>query len=111
MRYQVRSTCVVHYCLVSKWCLTLLRSHGLEFARLLCPWDFPGKNTRVGCHFLLQGIFLTLGSNLHFLQWQVVDSLPLTHHGSPKRKILYSLKKKKGGGELKLKPYYLTYVY
>ena len=25
-----------------------------EPARLLCPWDFPGKNTRVGCHFLLQ---------------------------------------------------------
>ena len=27
--------------------------------RLLCPWDFPGKNAGVGCHFLLQGIFLT----------------------------------------------------
>ena len=27
--------------------------------RLPCPWDFPGKNTGVGCHFLLQGIFLT----------------------------------------------------
>ena len=25
----------------------------------LCPWDFPGKNTSVGCHFLLQGIFPT----------------------------------------------------
>ena len=32
-------------------------------ARLLCPWDFPGKNTGVGCQFLLQGIFLTQGSN------------------------------------------------
>ena len=29
----------------------------------LCPWDFPGRNTRVGCHFLLQGIFPTQGSN------------------------------------------------
>ena len=28
-------------------------------ARLLCPWDFAGKNIQVGCHFLLQGIFLT----------------------------------------------------
>ena len=28
-----------------------------------CPWNFPGKNTRVGCHFLLQGIFPTQGSN------------------------------------------------
>jgi len=31
--------------------------------RLLCPWDSPGKNTRVGCHVLLQGIFLTQRSN------------------------------------------------
>ena len=29
----------------------------------LCPWDFPGKRTGVGCHFLLQGIFMTQGSN------------------------------------------------
>ena len=28
----------------------------MELSRLLCPWDFPGKNTGVGCHFLLQGI-------------------------------------------------------
>ena len=32
-------------------------------ARLFCPWNSPGKNTRVGGHFLLQGIFLTQGSN------------------------------------------------
>ena len=35
------------------------------------PWDFPGKNTGMGCHFLLQGIFLTQGSNpslLHYRQ-------------------------------------------
>ena len=31
--------------------------------RLLCPWDSPGKHTGVGCHFLLQGIFPTQGSN------------------------------------------------
>ena len=29
--------------------------------RLLCPWKFPGKYSGVGCHFLLQGIFLTQG--------------------------------------------------
>ena len=29
--------------------------------RLLYPWDFLGKSTGVGCHFLLQGIFLTQG--------------------------------------------------
>ena len=44
--------------------------------RLLCPWNSPGKNTGVGCHFLLQGIFLTQGSNLSLLHWQM-DSLPL----------------------------------
>ena len=40
-----------------------------------------GKSTGVGYHFLLQGIFLTQGSNLHLLQWQA-DSLPLSHQGS-----------------------------
>ena len=40
-----------------------LRPHGLQFTRLLCPWDFPGKGTGVGCHFLLQGIFPIQGSN------------------------------------------------
>ena len=39
---------------VAKLCLTLLRHHGLQPSRLLCPRDFPGKNTGVGCHFLLQ---------------------------------------------------------
>ena len=38
--------------------------HGLQSARLLCSWNSPGKNTGVSCHFLLQGIFLTQGSNL-----------------------------------------------
>ena len=33
-------------------------SHGLQSGRLLCPWEFPGKNTGVDCHFLLQGIVL-----------------------------------------------------
>ena len=32
--------------------------------RLLCPLDFSGKNTGVGCHFLLQGIFMTQGLKL-----------------------------------------------
>ena len=41
-----------------------LRLHGLQHARLLCPWDFPGKSTGVGCHFLLQNISLS-----PFLGW------------------------------------------
>ena len=43
----------------AKLCRTLLRPQGLGPAKLLCLWDFPGKTTGVGCHFLLQGIFLT----------------------------------------------------
>ena len=38
-----------------------------EPARRLCPWDSPGKNTGVDCHFLLQGIFPTQGLNPHLL--------------------------------------------
>ena len=44
-----------------------LRPYGLQPARLLCPWDSPGKNTGMGYHALLQGIFLTQGSNLCLL--------------------------------------------
>ena len=65
-------------------CCAHLFSHIQLFAflaRLFCPWNFPGKNTGVGCHFLLQRIFQTQGSNLH----QQAGSLPLSHLGSPGR--------------------------
>ena len=39
------------------------RPHGLQPTRLLCPWDSPGKNTGVGCHALLHGLFPTQGLN------------------------------------------------
>ena len=45
--------CSFSVCLVAKLCLTPLWPLGLEPTRLLCPWDFPGKNTGVGCRFLL----------------------------------------------------------
>ena len=44
-------SCCVHNPLS---CQTL-QLHGLQLTRLLCPWDYPGKSTGVGCHFLLQG--------------------------------------------------------
>ena len=56
-----------------------LRPPGLQPPRLLSTWGPPGKNTGVGCHALLQGIFLTQGSNLSLLglqNWQA-GSLPL----------------------------------
>ena len=43
--------------LVTKSCLTLANPWITLLAhQLLCPWDFPGKNTGMGCHFLLQPI-------------------------------------------------------
>ena len=62
-----------------------LWSRGLQLTRFLCLWDSPGRNTGVGCYFLLQEIFLTQGSNPHLLcllHWQT-DSLPLHHLGGP----------------------------
>ena len=44
-------------------CSTLCDPMNCKPIELLCPWNFPGKNTRVDCHFLLQGIFLTQGLN------------------------------------------------
>ena len=64
-----------------------LRPHGLQPARFLGPWNFPGKNSGIGCHFLLQGIFLTQRSNLHLsclLHWQAGSSpvvAPGKHYG------------------------------
>ena len=46
--------------------------HGLGPTRLLCPWNFPGKNTGGGYLFLLQGSFPTQGSNLCLLHWAIV---------------------------------------
>ena len=52
---------------------------------LLCPWDSPGRNTGVGCHSLLQGIFLTQGSKLGLLHcrqslyhWAIREAVPPT---------------------------------
>ena len=50
---------ICSYCFFAKLCLTLLRPQQLQLARILCPCDFPGKNTGVCCHFLLHGMFLT----------------------------------------------------
>ena len=63
-----------YVCVLTQSCLVLC-DPGLEPARLLCPLDCPGKNTGVGCHFLLQGIFLTQESNLRLLHWQAASLL------------------------------------
>ena len=67
-------------------CIGMLVFHVQQCTRILFPWNFPGKNTRVGCHFHLQGIFPTQGSNPYLLHCRwfpalQVDSLPLMHQG------------------------------
>ena len=70
--------------------LILCDPHGLwGSTSLLCPWDFPGKNTRVGCHFLLQGIFLTSGIERASPTLQA-GSLLLSHQGSAPVMIYHS---------------------
>ena len=49
---------------------------------LLCPWDSPGKDSGVGCQALLQGIFLTQGSNLGLQHCRQILYI-LSHQGSP----------------------------
>ena len=72
-------------------CAVLNRSVMSDFATLQTvalqaprPWDSPGKNTGVGCRSLLQGIFLTQGSNLGLLHCRQIDSLPSEPLGKPK---------------------------
>ena len=72
-----------------RWCLAEAESCPTLFVTLctvacqaFLSMGFPSKYTGVGCHFLLQGIFPTQGSNPRLLHWQA-DSLPLSHLGSP----------------------------
>ena len=57
-----------------------LQPHGLQPTRFLCPWNFPGKNTGVGSHSLLQGILPTQWSNRITRGWILYH---LSHQGSP----------------------------
>ena len=60
----------------------LFVTYGLWPTRLLCPWDSPGKNTGVGCHVFLQGIFPTKGSTqVSCISELKADYLPLSHWG------------------------------
>ena len=75
------SMCVcVCVCVCARSVVHSLWPHRLYLARLLSPWDFPGRNIAVGSHSLLQGIFPIQGLNPHLLSWQV-DSLPLAPPG------------------------------
>ena len=59
-----------------------LGPHRLQPAKLICPWDSPVKNTKEGCHSLLQGIFPTQGSNPGLLHGRQILHC-LSYQGSP----------------------------
>ena len=84
MRAHSRYPTCVHASMLSRFsCIQLFATLWTVTARFLFPWDSSGKNTGVGSHVLLQGIFLTQGSNphlLHLLHWQA-GSLPLAPTG------------------------------
>ena len=70
--YVYKCVCVLAMSLQS--CSTLCNPVDYNLPGSSVHGDFPGKNTGVGCHALLQGIFQTQGSNLHLLyllHWQV----------------------------------------
>ena len=62
-------------------CSVMPNSSWLQPTRLLCPWDFPGKDTGVGCYFLLQGIFPIQGLNMGLLHCRQILYL-LNYKGS-----------------------------
>ena len=81
--------------------------HGLRPVRLLCPWNSPGKNTGVGCHSLLQEIFLTQGSNpcllhcrwilYHWATWEALQwALPINSISkTPTKKLWVKMTERK----------------
>ena len=75
-------------CLVTKSCPTLVTLQTVVRQAPL-SMDFPGKNTGVGCHCLLQRIFPTQRLNLPLLCWYL-GSLPLIHQGSSQDVLLSS---------------------
>ena len=71
----------------------------------MCPWDFPGKSNRMGCHFLLQGIFLNQGLRLDC--WHCRQSLPSESTGKPRGEVTQSayIKHSSNSGQVNKKTY------
>ena len=73
------------------------QSHGLWPARLLCLWHSLGKNTRVGCHALLQGVELGIEPKSLVSPVLQEDSLPAEPSGTPHLGLLVSTKSQRKG--------------
>ena len=84
---------MLHVCSFTSVLSNTLQPHGLEPMRLCWPRNSPGKSTRLGCHVLFQGIFLTQGLNsglLCLMHW-LLDSLSPVPAGEA-TKMLKSVK-------------------
>ena len=91
------SRCRKHVCVPSFSVVSdSLWPHGLWPTRLLCPWNFLGKNTAMGRHFLLQGIFPTQGSNLCVLHCRQV----LYHCATREASTLHLILAKRPGNHI-----------
>ena len=89
----MESACVclcVFVCVRCGSVLCNLQPYGLQPTRLLCPWNFPGKDTAVGCHLLFQGIFLTQESSQGLLHCRQI-LYQLSCQGSPRNPVGSSL--------------------
>ena len=68
------------------------RPHGLQPTRLLCPWDFPGKRTGVGCHRLVHGLHWASLLELCILWfWTMCDDYSITQNSFNALRILCAL--------------------
>ena len=80
--------CSAVLCLVTQSCLTLCKLMDSSPPGSSLPWDSPGKNTGVGCHFLLQGNLPNSGIEPMFPALQA-DCLPTELPKSSLNKFLY----------------------
>ena len=73
--FSLKPVCT-HVCQVTSVVSASMHPNGLQPTKLLYPWESPGKNTGVGCHALLQGIFPTQGSIPDIPHGRMTTQLP-----------------------------------
>ena len=111
-------TCITHVCLnpisyvLSHFSsVQLLCDPWTTTCRLLCPWDSPRQNTRVGCHALHQGIFRTQGSNMHILQltsYAPIQNIKVLKIKKETRNFVHLMRTQWEGGRLQARMKALT---
>ena len=82
------TVCCCYCCEVTSVMSNSVRSHRWQLTRLPCPWDSPGKNTGVGCHFLLQCMNMKSESEVAQSRLTLRDPMNCSPPGSPVPGIL-----------------------